>query len=169
MSAMSLDEMRGLLGQKVYALRVGQVNGSSYGNYSYRIYPVEMEIAEIRLGEARREADAAYYGPGFVTWLCQNTKGVLYAFSPVRDEILGNTQVAGRNTRAFLNAEDLYAEAEILRELVLSKYKGVSRVEIALSAEKPLDAKLADAKQQHASQGFGTRKEERGTRDCMDK
>ena len=133
---MKLEDMQELIGQKVYALRVGQMHPWLSAPYAYRIYPVEMTIVEIRLGEARREADRDFYGPGFVTWLCQNSSGIgLYAFSPVGDEILGNTQAAGRNTRAFFNKDDLYQEAEILKELVLNKYKDVSRVDIGLPAQ----------------------------------
>lgn len=143
---MNLENMKNLLGQKIYALVVGQVSSSMHWNYAYRIYPVEMTISEIRFGEARRESDADFYGPGFVTWLCQNSKGSLYAFSPVRDEILSKYCFAGRNTRAFFNKDDLYLEAEVLKELILKKYKDVSRVEIALPERREmLDSKIQDA------------------------
>ena len=139
-------DIQSLIGQKIYALRVGQISSSMHWNYAYRIYPVEMAIAEVRLGEARRESDAEFYGTGLVTWLCQNSKGGLYAFSPVGDEILGNTQVAGRNTRAFFGQDELYQEAEILRECIRKNYKNVSQVEIGLPPqEASLDERISEA------------------------
>lgn len=143
---MHIADMQDLIGQRLYVLRVGQINGSQYGNYSYRIYPVELKIQEIRLGEAMRDSDAEYYGPGFVTWLCRHDKGYVQAFSPIGDEILAKSIIAGRNTRAFLNKDDLYQEAEILKDCVLKNYKHVKRVEIRLPEhETALVERIQDA------------------------
>ena len=143
---MRLEDMQELIGQKVYMLRVGQLFPSSSPPYAYRIYPQELTVQEVRMGEARRESDKEYYGPGFVTWLCRHEKGYVQAFSPVGDEILGNSFVAGRNTRAFLNQDELYQEAQILKECIAKNYKHVAIVEIALPERgNMLDSKIQDA------------------------
>ena len=135
-----------MIGRTVYLLRVGQVQSYQPEGYVYRIYPVEFKIQEIRLGEVNRQVDDDFYGPGSVTWLCQHESGFVQAFSPIGNEILSKSCVAGRNTRAFLDKDDLYQEAELLKECVLNTYKHVSRVVIDLpEREGSLENKIQDA------------------------
>ena len=143
---MKLDDMQNLIGQKVYTLRVGQVNTIGGASFVYRIYPVELTVQEIRLGKAGRETDEEYYGPGFTTLLCQHAKGYVQAFSPVGNEIISKSTIAGRNTRAFLSKGELYQEAQILKECVLKNYNHVGQVAIDLpEKDAGLEERLQDA------------------------
>lgn len=142
----SFDDIQNIVGQKVQVLRVGEVSSPLPQGYTYRIYPVELTIQEVRLGEARREAEKDFYGPGFVTLLCQHEKGYVQAFSPIGDEILSNSLVAGRNTRAFFDKSELYQEAQILKECILKNYKHVYSVEICLPEQATgLEERIQDA------------------------
>lgn len=143
---MKFENMKDLIGQTVYVLRVVQLPSYNFKSYSYQIYPAELKIQEIRFGDARRQDDAKFYGPGFVTLLCQHEKGYVQAFSPVGDEILSKSCTAGRNTRAFFNKDDLYHEAEILKECVLKHYSHVNKVEIVLPKRSAgLDERVQEA------------------------
>lgn len=143
---MGFSDLQDLIGRTVYSLRVGQVQSYRSEGYVYRIYPAELIIQEIRFGEANRQIDEEYYGPGFITLLCKHEKGYIQAFSPIGDEILSNSCVAGRNTRAFLDRDDLYHEAKLLKECVLKNYKHVSSVEIGLpKRDIGLDEKIIEA------------------------
>lgn len=150
---MKFENMKDLIGKTLYVLHVAEVSSNTSPSYVYGIIPDEMTIQEIRLGEARREVDKDYYGPGFVTWLCQTTRSFapgtrkpVRAFSPVGDEIIANSSIAGRNTRAFFDKNELYKEAQILKECVLKNYKHVEGVEICLPKPKEeLDERIQDA------------------------
>ena len=126
------------LDKPLYVLRVGSINTGSNEHYAYSIYPVEYTVKEVRIGRALdNEAYNQYYGPGNITWLCQNKFGnYVQAFSPVGDEIISNQTIAGRQVRGFTDQEQLKQESEILKDLVFQTYKNVSRVEICLS-DKP--------------------------------
>lgn len=142
-----LEDMVGLIGKPIYRLGVSQMRDSKKGGYDYLISPFELKVVEIRIGDALRESDGAFYGPGFVTWYCVSEKGYWQAFSPIGDEILSNNVVAGRQVRGFLNKEDLLEEAEILKECVLQNYKRVDKVEVCLGdfLKGSLEEKIAVA------------------------
>lgn len=154
-----LGDIQEMIGRPVYRLGAYERRAEEKDRYVYQIRPFELKVVEVRLGEARREQDREFYGPGFVTWLCESKKGFLAAFSPVGNEILSNNVLAGRQVRGFLNKEDLLREAEILKECILQNYKRVVRVEICLddffSKDKvPLAEQIAGAKSAHVESGL---------------
>lgn len=120
------------LDKRIYTLRVIEVGLGNPGKHKYCIYPAELCVQEVRLGRALNDVSHdSYYGPGSVTLLCKNNRGHEQAFSPLKNELISNRSVAGRNCRGFFDKDKLKSEAEILKGCVFCTYKNVSEVEIS--------------------------------------
>lgn len=131
-----LTNFNNLIGQRLYTLRIYQLKSSKNKQgvtmYNYLIAPTVLSVREIRIGKAETNAEQENYGPGLYTLLCQyGDHGYIRGFSPQNGELVSSMTLAGRQTRAFFNEDDLLKEAEILKQCVIDTYKHVNSVEIA--------------------------------------